>query len=45
MTEIHPTAIVDPSAQIGKNVVIGPFSCVGGDVVIGDGVESNPMLS
>ena len=39
MTDIHPTAIVDPSAQIGDNVVIGPFSCVGGEVVIGDGVE------
>ncbi len=39
MTDIHPTAIVDPSAQIGENVVIGPFTCVGGEVVIGDGVE------
>ena len=39
MTDIHPTAIVDPSAQIGENVVIGPFSCVGGEVVIGDSVE------
>ena len=39
MTDIHPTAIVDPSAQIGENVVIGPFCCVGGEVVIGDGVE------
>lgn len=39
MTDIHPTAIVDPSAQIGENVVIGPFCCVGDQVVLGDGVE------
>jgi len=36
---IHPTAIVDASAQIGKNVIIGPYSIVGKNVVINDGVE------
>ncbi len=33
---ISPHAIVDPSAQIGTDVSIGPFAIVHGDVVIGD---------
>ena len=36
---IHPTAIVDPKAALGSDVEIGPFSIVGGDVQIGDGVR------
>jgi len=34
---IHKTAIVDKGAEIGKDVSIGPFSCVEGNVRIGDG--------
>jgi acetyltransferase-like isoleucine patch superfamily enzyme len=33
---IHPTAIVDPDAEIGSNVAIGPFSIVHKSVRIGD---------
>jgi len=33
---IHPTAIVDPKAEIGSDVEIGPYSIIAGDVVIGD---------
>ena len=33
--KIHPTAIVDPHAQIGADVEIGPFSIVGPQAVIG----------
>lgn len=36
---IHPTAIVDPEAKIGKNVKIGPFCIIGKDVIIGDDCE------
>lgn len=36
-TQIHPTAIVDPSAQLGTGVVVGPYSIIGPDVVLGDG--------
>jgi UDP-N-acetylglucosamine acyltransferase len=36
---VHPTAIVEPGAQLGEGVVVGPYSIVGGDVVLGDGVE------
>ncbi|MDM7860204.1 acyl-ACP--UDP-N-acetylglucosamine O-acyltransferase [Alteromonas sp. ASW11-36] len=33
---IHATAIIEPTAVIGNNVSIGPYSYVGHDVVIGD---------
>ena len=36
MTDIHPTAIIDPSAKIGVGGSIGPYSVIGPDVVIGD---------
>ncbi len=36
-TNIHPTALVDPGAQIGEGVVIGPYCIIGDKVVIGDG--------
>ena len=38
MGKIHPSAIIDPKAQIGKNVDIGAFSTVNDDVIIGDNV-------
>jgi len=38
-TEIHPTAIVAPGAELGTGVRIGPFCTVGADVVIEDGTE------
>jgi UDP-N-acetylglucosamine acyltransferase len=36
---IHPQAIIDPSAKIGKNVEIGPWTLIGPDVEIGDGTQ------
>ncbi len=36
---IHPTAIIDPKAQIGNNVEIGPFSIIGPKVILQDGVK------
>jgi len=36
MTQIHPTAVVDPRAKLGTNVSVGAFTIVDGDVVIGD---------
>jgi UDP-N-acetylglucosamine acyltransferase len=41
---IHPQAIVDPSAKIGKNVHIGPFSVIGPDVEIGDDTWIGPHV-
>ena len=37
--KIHPTAIVDPGAQIGANTEIGPFSVIGAQAVIGERTE------
>ena len=34
--KIHPAAIIDPRAQIGVDVEVGPYSVIGGDVIIGD---------
>ena len=34
---IHPTAIIDPSAEIAEDVTIGPYSVIGANVSIGKG--------
>ncbi|MCL4737543.1 MAG: acyl-ACP--UDP-N-acetylglucosamine O-acyltransferase [Burkholderiaceae bacterium] len=39
MTRIHPTAIVDPAAELAADVVVGPFAVIGAGVVIGGGTE------
>lgn len=36
---IHPSAIIDSRAKLGKNVKIGPFCVIGGDVTLHDNVE------
>ena len=38
-TLIHPLSVVDPKAQLGENVEIGPFCVVGPDARIGDGTR------
>lgn len=38
-TRIHPLAVVDSGAQIGAGVTVGPFSVIGPDVTLQDGVE------
>jgi UDP-N-acetylglucosamine acyltransferase len=38
-TQIHPSAIVDPDAELGQGVVVGPWSIIGPRVRIGDGTE------
>jgi UDP-N-acetylglucosamine acyltransferase len=39
MTQIHPSALVDPAARIGEGVNIGPFAVVGPHVEIGPGTS------
>ncbi|GAA0365373.1 acyl-ACP--UDP-N-acetylglucosamine O-acyltransferase [Bowmanella denitrificans] len=43
---IHQTAIVHPSAKLGKNVQIGPYSVIQGEVEIGDDtrIESHVLI-
>ncbi len=36
-TEIHPSAIVDPGATLGKDVVVGPYCVIDAEVSLGDG--------
>jgi UDP-N-acetylglucosamine acyltransferase len=42
MASIHPTAIVDSSAQIDDSVSIGPYSVIGPHVRIGAGTTVGP---
>lgn len=37
-TEIHPSAVIEPGAELGAGVKIGPFCVVGPDVRLDDGV-------
>ena len=37
MTQVHPTAIVDPKAELDASVVIGPYAVIGPSVRIGAG--------
>ncbi|MBG51953.1 MAG: acyl-ACP--UDP-N-acetylglucosamine O-acyltransferase [Alphaproteobacteria bacterium] len=39
MTDIHPTALVDPKAELATDVVVGPYSIVGPRVTLGEGVK------
>ncbi|MEZ4871484.1 MAG: hypothetical protein R2827_04390 [Bdellovibrionales bacterium] len=41
--KIHPTAIVDPKAELASDVVVGPYSIIKGKVTIGEGtvIESH----
>src|SRR5689334_15452787 len=34
---VHPSALVDPKARLGRDVTVGPFSIVGPDVELGEG--------
>ncbi len=36
-TAIHPTAIIDPQAELAEGVEVGPYSVIGADVRIGQG--------
>ena len=36
---IHPTALIDPLAEIAPDVKIGPYSIIEGPVRIGPGTE------
>ncbi len=47
MVEIHPSAVVDPRAELGTGVAIGPFCRVDAGARLGDGVrlESHVVIS
>ncbi len=39
MTDIHPTAVIDPAASIAEDVTIGPYCTIGPDVELSPGVR------
>ncbi|MDF1781388.1 MAG: acyl-ACP--UDP-N-acetylglucosamine O-acyltransferase [Alcanivoracaceae bacterium] len=41
---IHPTAIIDPKAELAADVQVGPYSVIGPDVVIGAGCVIGPHV-
>lgn len=42
---IHPTAIVNPKAELGANVTIGPFCVIDADVKIGANTRIGPHVT
>ncbi|CAN5798137.1 acyl-ACP--UDP-N-acetylglucosamine O-acyltransferase [soil metagenome] len=42
MAQIHPTAIVDPGAELHESVTVGPYSLIGAHVRIGAGSRIGP---
>lgn len=42
---IHPTAVIEDSAEIGEGAAIGPFVVIGGDVRIGPGARIGAHVS
>jgi UDP-N-acetylglucosamine acyltransferase len=45
-TEIHPTAIVSSTAELGEGVSVGPYAIVGDRCMVGDGgvIEARAVL-
>lgn len=41
--KIHPTAVIDPQAEFGVGVVVGPHCVVQGPVQLGDGCVLHPQ--
>lgn len=41
---IHPTALVDPGAELADDVSVGPYSVIGADVTIGSGTRIWPHV-
>ncbi len=45
MSAIHPTALIDPAAEVAAGVEIGPFAIVGPGVTIGPGCRLGPRVT
>ena len=37
MAQVHPTAIVDPKAELAASVTVGPYAVIGAGVQVGEG--------
>lgn len=45
MVQIHPTAVVDPDAELGVDVTVGPFAYIEAGARIGDGCQIGPRVT
>lgn len=43
-SQIHPTAVVDPTAELGEDVIIGPYVVINAHVKIGDRTKIGPQV-
>jgi len=45
--DVHPTAIIDPAAQLGQGVRVGPYAVIEGGARIGDGctIEAHAVIT
>ena len=44
MATIHSTAVIEPGAQLGENVSVGPYSVIGANVRIDEGTQIGPHV-
>lgn len=44
LRDIHETAVIYPGADIGKDVIIGPYCVISSEAVIGDGTVIGPHV-
>jgi len=44
MAQIHPTALVDPAAELDPSVTVGPYSVIGPHVRLGAGTSVGPYV-
>ncbi len=42
--QIHPTAVVDPTAELGQDVVVGPYVVINAHVKVGDRTKIGPQV-
>ena len=42
MSAVHPTAIIDPRAELADGVEVGAYSVIGADVAVGPGTRIGP---
>ncbi|MFN8646000.1 MAG: acyl-ACP--UDP-N-acetylglucosamine O-acyltransferase [Gemmatimonadales bacterium] len=42
LADVHPTAVLDPAAELGRGVLVGPYAVLGPGVRVGDGCRIGP---
>ena len=42
---VHPTALIDPTAELGRGISVGPFSIIGPNVIVGDDCRLGPRVT